>query len=196
MTEKQVMDWLLKNKPYVYYMKVACDNFLEKKNIRELGKIFSEVNEYVQRDWIHKNTNLTVIRNDEYNHSNVGFDYDLITIDGKLKIQSKIRFGRLHIEQTRRPTKTNSINNRSSSGYVKYAVGESDIFLFSKPKSVESYLDIESWDIVAIPEYELIDLNNPEYLSISCSKKTYNKYVGKTKEVLESTYLSKKNVNV
>lgn len=195
MNEKQVMDWLLKNKPYVYYMKIACDNFLAKKNIRELGKIFSEVNEYVQKDWIDKNTNLTVIRNDDYNDSNVGFDYDLITSDGILKIQSKIRFARLYIEQTRRPTKSNTINNRSSSGYVRYAVGECDVFLFSKPKSIETYLDIDSWDIVAIPEYELIDPKNPTFLRVDCPKNIYKKYLGKTKEVLESLYLSKKSNN-
>jgi hypothetical protein len=192
MTEKDVMNWLLKNKPHVYYMNIACDNFLEKRNIRELGKLFSEVNEYVQKDWIHKNTNLIVVRNDDYNNSIIGFDYDLITSDGLLKIQSKIRYNRLHIEQTRRPTRTNTLNNRSSSGYVRYAVGESDVFLFSKPKSIENYLDINSWDIVAIPEYELIDSNNPKFLRVSAPKKIYEKYLGKTKEVLEQTYLSKK----
>ena len=105
MTEEDVMVWLQENRPDIYYMKLASDNFLRKKNIRELGKIFSEANEYIQRDWIHANTNLKVIRNDEYTGSNVGDNYDLITTDGILKIQSKLRFNRLYIEQTRRPTK-------------------------------------------------------------------------------------------
>lgn len=192
MTEEDVMVWLQKNRPDMYYMKLASDNFLRKKNIRELGKIFSEANEYIQRDWIHANTNLKVIRNDEYTGSNVGDNYDLITTDGILKIQSKLRFNRLYIEQTRRPTKNNNINDRASSGYVRYAFGEADIYLFSKPKSIESYSDIKSWDIVAIPEYELIDNNKSIYLVVNVSQKIFKKYIGKTEETLQNIYLSKK----
>lgn len=192
MNETEVMNWLKENKPYVYYMKIACDDFLKKGNIRELGKIFSEVNEYIHKDWINKNTTLKVIRNDEYTNNNVGFDYDLITKDGLLKIQSKIRYNRLYIEQTRRPSAGNTTDSRSSSGYVRYAVGECDVFLFSKPKDIETYLDIDSWEIVAIPEHELIDPKKPKYLKTAVPIRVYKKYVGKTKEVLESSYLLKK----
>jgi hypothetical protein len=192
MTENEVMMWLNENRPDIYYMKLASDNFLKKRNVRELGKIFSEANEYIQRDWIHTNTALKVIRNDEYTQSNVGDNYDLITSDGILKIQCKLRFSRLYIEQTRRPTKNNNINDRASSGYVRYALGEADIYLFSRPNSIERYNDIKSWDIVAIPEYELIDNNKSRYLVVAVSHKIFKKYVGKTKETLENTYLSKK----
>jgi hypothetical protein len=192
MTENEVMMWLKENRPDIYYMKLASDNFLKKRNVRELGKIFSEANEYIQRDWIHVNTKLKVVRNDDYTKSNVGDNYDLITSDGILKIQSKLRFSRLYIEQTRRPTKNNNINNRASSGYVRYALGESDIYLFSRPKSIERYNDIKSWDIVAIPEHELVDNNESRYLVVTVPHKIFKKYVGKTKETLENTYLYKK----
>lgn len=192
MNEQDVMTWLKENKPYVYYMKIACDDFLAKKNIRELGKIFSEVNEYVHKDWINKNTKLRVVRNDDYNDNIVGFDYDLITKDGVLRIQSKIRYNKMYIEQTRRPSAGNALNNRSSSGYVRYAVGECDIFLFSKPTSIEDYLNLNSWEIIAIPEYELVDPENPAFLRTQVPKNIYKKYLGKAKEVLESAYLLKK----
>lgn len=192
MTETEVMEWLKQNRPDIYYIKVASDNFLKKGNVRELGKIFSEANEYVQRDWIHENTELQVVRNDDYTHSNNGLNYDLITADGLLKIQCKLRFSKLHIEQTRRPTKNNSMNNRASSGYVRYAVGESDIYLFSRPKSIETYSDVKSWDIVAIPEYELWDNDNPGLLKVSVSERIFKQYLGKTRETLERQYLLKK----
>ncbi len=192
MTEQHITEWLEKNRPDIFYVKLALDNFLKKQNIRELGKIFSEANEYIQRDWIHSNTSLHVIRNDEYTENNIGFNYDLITTDGLLKIQSKLRFKALHIEQTRRPTKNNSLNQRASSGYVRYAVGEADIYLFSKPRSIEEYSNIKTWDIVAIPEEELIDKNNPELLLVTVPQKIFKHYLGKAKETLENTYLSKK----
>lgn len=193
MTETEVMKWLKENRPDIYYIKLASDNFLKKGNIRELGKIFSEANEYIQKDWIHSNTSLKVVRNDDYTLNNVGFNYDLITSDGLMKIQCKLRFSGLHLEQTRRPTKNNLLNNRAASGYVRYAVGEADIYLFSRPKSVQTYTDIKSWDIVAIPENELIDTKIPGYLLRSASEKSFKKYLGKTRETLEEAYLLKKS---
>lgn len=193
MKETEVMKWLKENRPDIYYIKLASDNFLKKRNIRELGKIFSEANEYIQKDWIHSNTSLKVVRNDDYTLNNVGFNYDLITSDGLMKIQCKLRFSGLYIEQTRRPTKNNLLNNRATSGYVRYAMGEADIYLFSRPKSVEKYTDIKSWDIVAIPENELIDTKIPGYLVRSASEKSFKKYLGKTRETLEEAYLLKKS---
>ena len=104
-----------------------------------------------------------------------------------------MRFGGLHIEQTRRNTTNNTLNNRANSGYIRYAIGEADVYLFSKPKSLEQYTDIKNWDIIAIPEEELIDLNCPGFLYKNVPKKIWTKWIGKAKDVLEQSYNLKQN---
>ena len=192
MNEKQVMDWLKLNKPDVYYLAISSTNLVKNGNVRDLGTLYAEANEYIQLDWVNENTNLRVIKRDEFDNSGTADGWDLITSDGVLKIQSKLRFGGFHIEQTRRNTTNNALNNRANSGYIRYAVGEADVYLFSKPKSLEQYTDIKSWDIIAIPEEELIDLNCPGFLYRSVPKKIWTKWIGKTKDVLEQTHNLKK----
>jgi hypothetical protein len=192
MNEPQIMEWLKLNKPDVYYLALSSTNLVKNGNVRDLGKLYAEANEYIQLDWINENTNLRVIKRDEFDNSGTADGWDLITSDGVLKIQSKLRFGGFHIEQTRRNTTNNSLNNRANSGYIRYAVGEADVYLFSKPKSLEKYTDIKSWDIIAIPEEDLIDLNCPGFLYRSVPKKIWVKWIGRTKDVLEQTHTLKR----
>jgi hypothetical protein len=192
MNEPQIMEWLKLNKPDVYYLALSSTNLVKNGNVRDLGKLYAEANEYIQLDWINENTNLRVIKRDEFDNSGTADGWDLITSDGVMKIQSKLRFGGFHIEQTRRNTTNNSLNNRANSGYIRYAVGEADVYLFSKPKSLEKYIDIKSWDIIAIPEEDLIDLNCPGFLYRSVPKKIWTKWIGRTKDVLEQTHTLKR----
>jgi hypothetical protein len=192
MNESQIMEWLKLNKPDVYYLALSSTNLVKNGNVRDLGKLYAEANEYIQLDWINENTNLRVIKRDEFDNSGTADGWDLITSDGVMKIQSKLRFGGFHIEQTRRNTTNNSLNNRANSGYIRYAVGEADVYLFSKPKSLEKYIDIKSWDIIAIPEEDLIDLNCPGFLYRSVPKKIWTKWIGRTKDVLEQTHTLKR----
>ena len=192
MNEPQIMEWLKLNKPDVYYLALSSTNLVKNGNVRDLGKLYAEANEYIQLDWINENTNLRVIKRDEFDNSGTADGWDLITSDGVMKIQSKLRFGGFHIEQTRRNTTNNSLNNRANSGYIRYAVGEADVYLFSKPKSLEKYTDIKSWDIIAIPEEDLIDLNYPGFLYRSVPKKIWTKWIGRTKDVLEQTHTLKR----
>ena len=110
-------------------------------------------------------------------------------IDGKLKIQSKLRATSIHLEQTRRTSGKNTV--KSSTGHVRYSVGEADVYMFSRP-DVEDYINISKWEYIAIPEKELIDPSNPQYLLPRVNKSIWKKYIGKANEVLESAYNSKK----
>jgi hypothetical protein len=187
MQEKEIISWLKKNKPELYYIHIASKNMLKKKKVGAMGKLFAESNEYIQRDWINKNTELKVIKRDDKDSDLLEVGYDLRTVDGVLKIQSKLRYGQLMIEPTRRPNK----NQNGDVTYKRYSIGEADVYLFSKPKSWEQYTNIKSWEFVAIPEKDLIDSKNSGYLVKCVPMKVWNKYVGKTKEVLERVYKQK-----
>jgi hypothetical protein len=190
-TESQVMEYLKINKPAIYYLILSQTDLIKNSNVRDLGKMFAESNEYIQRDWINENTSLNVSKREEIQHDANASGYDLITNDLVLKLQSKVRFGTLHLEQTRRKSKKNK--DSSNTGHVRYSVGEADVYIFSRPKSVEGYLDIKSWDFLAIPERALEDPNLPGYLLNNVPKKIWKQFVGKAKQVLESEYQRKLN---
>lgn len=189
-TKEQVVAYLEEYNPVFHYLFL----YMESGNLglRDLGKLLAGPNEYIQRDYIHKTTSLKVkIRND--NNLN-GDGFDLITEDGVLKIQSKLRAGpSMYLEQTRRKTKKNA--NSSHTGQATYSVGEADIYLFSRPNT-DDYLNLEKWDFIAIPETALIDPKNSKYLLPRVPKIIWKNYVGKSKKILESTYEAKKEENL
>lgn len=190
-TEAQVMEWLKKNKPSTYYLELSQTDLIKSSNVRDLGKMFAEPNEYIQRDWINENTSLKVSKREEIQHDANASGYDLITNDLILKLQSKVRFDTFHLEQTRRKSEKNK--DSSNTGHVRYSMGEADVYIFSRPKSVEGYLEIDSWDFVAIPERALEDPNLPGYLLNSVPKRIWKQFIGKAKQVLESEYQRKLN---
>jgi hypothetical protein len=188
MDENEILNWLRKNKPNIYYLYISSKSLINNSNVRDLSKLYAEANEFIQRDWINSNTNVTVVKREDYEHSGNAAGFDLISIDGKLKIQSKLRYNGLHIEQTRRNSVKNNKATNSNTGYTRYAIGEADVYLFSKPPTIESYNDINSWNFIAIPESELIDKNYPGYLLSSVPKKIWTRFLGKTKDVIENEY--------
>jgi hypothetical protein len=189
LTEESVLNWLKLNNLALYYLALSQKDLSKNIELRDLGKLFADPNEYIQADWINDNTSLSVKkRTDFMTNANAG-GYDIITIDGKLKVQSKLRATSIHLEQTRRTSGKNTV--KSSTGHVRYSVGEADVYMFSRP-DVKDYINISKWEYIAIPEKELIDPNNPQYLLPRVNKSIWKKYIGKAKEVLESAYNSKK----
>jgi hypothetical protein len=187
--EKQVLDYLKINNPSVYYLWISQKDLAKNTELRDLGKLFADPNEHIQRDWINDNTKLNVVKRDDFNSDANASGYDLITTDNILKIQSKLRATDIHLEQTRRKSVKNK--NSSDTGHVRYSVGEADVYVFSRP-DVNDYLNINKWEYIAVPEYALIDPKNPSYLRPRVPKSIWKNYVGKTKEILESEYLNKK----
>lgn len=163
-------------------------NLGKKGELRDLGKLMAEPNEYIQRDWINENTSLRVVKRDEVDVDSNASGYDLITTDMKLRIQSKLRASTLHLEQTRRKSKKNQKN--SNTGHVRYAAGEADVYMFSRPDTTD-YINVSKWQYIAIPESALIDPKNPTYLIPIIPSKIWKQYVGKAKEVLETLYAEK-----
>ena len=183
MNETEILNWLKENKPNIYYLYISSKSLIKNANVRDLSKLYAEANEFIQRDWINKNTNVSVVKREDYEHSGTASGFDLISTDGKLKIQSKLRYGGLHIEQTRRNSTKNNKATNSNTGYTRYAIGEADVYLFSKPPTIESYADINSWDFIAIPESELIDKNYPGYLLSGVPKKIWTRFIWSDKTV-------------
>ena len=189
MEKNEVLDWLKKNEPATYYLYLSQKDLSINTELRDLGKLFADPNEHIQTDWINENTNLNVKkRNDFTIDANAG-GYDIITNDGKLKIQSKLRAGSIHLEQTRRKSQKNI--NSSSTGHVRYSVGEADVYMFSRP-DIADYLNISKWQYIAIPERDLIDPQNPQYLLPRVGKSIWKKYVDNAVKVLETEYNLKK----
>jgi hypothetical protein len=189
--EQVAMDILKKNSPAKYYLCKSLDSLIKRESVGPLGKILAEANEFIQADWINKNTKIKVVKREELDDSKLNFDknasgFDLITTDGKMKIQSKLRFSVLHLEQTRRVSDKNK--NSSGSGHVQYSVGESDVYLFSRPACVKDYDEPDKWAYFAIPETALIDPNNSNYLRRTVPKKIWKQYLDKAPEILESVY--------
>ena len=185
MNKNEVLVWLKENEPATYYLYLSQKDLSKNSELRDLGKLFADPNEHIQTDWINENTKLKVKkRNDFATDANAG-GYDIITTDGLLKIQAKLRAGTIHLEQTRRKSQKNI--NSSSTGHVRYSVGEANVYMFSRP-DITDYLNINKWEFIAIPERELIDPKNKKYLLPRIKKSIWSKYVGKAKEVLEYEY--------
>lgn len=187
--ETQVLDYLKINNPSLYYLWLSQKDLAKNTELRDLGKLFADPNEHIQKDWINENTKLNVVKRDDFNSDANASGYDLITTDNILKIQSKLRATDIHLEQTRRKSAKNK--NSSDTGHVRYSVGEADIYVFSRP-DVNDYLNINKWEYIAIPESALIDPKNPKYLRPRVPKSIWKNYVGNTKETLEKEYLNKK----
>jgi hypothetical protein len=190
-TDAQVFEYLQKNHPALYYLSLAMNELSSNLELRDLGKLFANPNEYIQSDWINENTTLNVVKRNDFKSDSNASGYDLITVDSKLKIQSKLRADKLHIEQTRRKSKKNNLS--SDTGHVRYSVGEADVYVFSRPQ-IDDYLNIKKWNYIVIPEWELIDSENTGYLIPRVPKKIWGRYVGKSVETLENEYLRKKGV--
>ena len=111
--------------------------------------------------------------------------YDRLS-EGGLRIQVKYRGGNtLHMEQTRRTTGKNATNG-AKNGQVRYAVDSFDVILFIIPTNHDN---IDDWDYLAIPSYELEDKNMPGYCVGSVPAKLRKKYTGRAKEVLTAMEL-------
>ena len=188
-SKENVKVWLKNNEPSLYYLWESQKSLAENVELRDLGKLFADPNEHIQKDWINENTKLNVQQRDDFNSDANASGYDLITTDGIMTIQSKLRASTLHLEQTRRKSIKNK--NSSSTGHVRYSVGEADVYLFSRP-DVEDYLNIDKWGYIAIPERYLIDNKNSKYLVPRVNKSVWIKFIGRTKEILEEEYDRKK----
>jgi len=169
-------------KLYEHYLLKSVDGLIKHSNLRDLGKLFAEANEHYQVDWINNNTNLDVIKRTD----DTGDGYDLITTDGVMRIQTKLRAKGIHIEQTRRNSVGNNIEENNT-GYTRYRVNETDIFFVSKPV-LDDYANMEKWELIAIPSVAVQDPNREGFCLPSIPKKIWKEYVGKTKETLEMTY--------
>jgi len=187
--EQEISDWLYKNNKGLYYLSKSMKSLSENIELRDMGKLFADPNEHIQKDWINNNTSLQVKLRDDFDSDANASGFDLITTDGELKIQSKLRAKDIHLEQTRRK----SIKNKDSSdtGHVRYSMGEADVYVFSRP-NIDDYMNIETWEYIAIPESELEDEKNPGYLVPRVNKSLWKNYVGKAQEVLEGEYEKRK----
>lgn len=184
MISENTLKQLKKESKIIYYLVIAFLKLLDTKKLRDLGKLLAESNEYIQEDWINENTNLKVKKRQDDDLNASGFD--LTTFDGLMKIQGKIRVDAIHLEQTRRKSKKNG--DSSDTGHVAYSIGEADVYLFSRPDKDE-YGNLNKWSFIAIPERELINPKNPQYLIPKVPKKIWGKYLGIAKETLESEYV-------
>jgi hypothetical protein len=191
-TKNQVLEYLKLNEPSVYYLWLSQEDLAKNIELRDLGKLFADPNEHIQCDWINENTNLNVVKRNDFNSDSNASGYDLITTDNLLKIQSKLRANTLHLEQTRRKSQKNEFS--SDTGHVRYSAGEADVYVFSKP-DINEYLNIQKWQYIAIPESALIDPKNPKYLLPRVPKKIWENYVGIAKETLNNEYLNKIQTN-
>tara|TARA_Y100001963_G_C6781031_1_gene449873 strand:- start:2641 stop:3216 length:576 start_codon:yes stop_codon:yes gene_type:complete len=188
-TKTEALNWLRENEPSVYYLRESQKSLSNDVNLRDLGKLFADPNEHIQKDWVNENTKLNVEVRDDFEDDANAAGYDLYTTDGVLTIQSKLRARGLHLEQTRRKSKKNE--NSSSTGHVRYSVGEADVYLFSRP-DVEDYLNIGKWNYIAIPERFLVDKENPKYLVPRVNKSIWKNFIGRATEILEEEYDRKK----
>lgn len=162
-----------------YYALKSIELMLEhsKQNLRDLGKVYAFGAELYVKDWLNDNVDLLNMTREHEDKNESG--YDLIDTNKNFRVQCKIRSKEFHLEQTRRKSKKNE--NSSATGHVCYAVGECDVFVFIRPDA-EDYGNINKWEIVVIPEYELHDSNNPNYLVPRIGKKITDKYRSLTKE--------------
>lgn len=177
-------------KTYKDYILQAVEGLVAKKNNRDLGKFFAESNEYFHIDWVNENCSFKVIKRDEdENDTDVDESgYDIISYDKKLKIQSKIRATTVHLEQTKRKSGKN-LRKENNTGHVRYNLNDFDVLLLSRP-DVNNYVNMDNWNIIAIPIKNLEDPKTPGYCYANVPKKVWSKYLGKTVQTLESVYES------
>jgi len=168
------------------YVLAALRKIQEEENTREFGKLVQHGNEELQKDWINYNTSLRLVNRKDNDHNESS--YDLVT-ENYLRIQSKIRSGELHLENTRRHSNKNA-GAASKTGHTAYSVGEADVYVFTIPKDkndkksfMQSPNDVE---ILAIPEHALVDHNNPGFLKTRVLVGVVKEYKGRAVEILET----------
>ena len=106
--------------------------------------------------------------------------YDRLSSNG-LRIQVKFRGGKtLHMEQTRRTTGKNATAG-AKNGQVRYAIGSFDVILFIIPTN---HNNIDDWEYLAIPNYELEDDKMSGYCVGQIPSSLRRKYAGRAKEVI------------
>jgi len=201
-TSKYIMKTLVK------HQEEAMNRLIKEKNLRDLGKMFGDANEGVQCEWIENHCSFTSVPRTDFNDDPDASGFDLISPDGvKMKTQSKIRATDIHLATTRRKSKKN-LGDVSIDGHVSYSSGEFDVLLISRPlgnkatrndsypctaRPIEEYPNVETWEMIAIPEVELHDHKRPGYLFNNVPKGIWGQYVGRASEVLEEVYESISN---
>lgn len=177
------------------YVLLALHKIQKQMNTKEFGKLVQHGNEYLQRDWIESNTNIEFDERCDDDHNEAGYDH--ITING-LKIQSKFRSSSLHLENTRR----HSVKNKgaaSKTGHTAYSVGEADVYVFTIPKNKKDKAALlnspEGMEILAIPEYALIDPNNPGFLRTRVHAPVVKKFKGLSIQTLQDLDSIKSQMN-
>jgi hypothetical protein len=174
------------NESWEPYVLAALRKVQEEENTREFGKLVQYGNEELQKDWINYNTALNLVPRKDNDHNESS--YDLVT-ENFLRIQSKIRSGELHLENTRRHSNKNA-GAASKTGHTAYSVGEADVYIFTMPKDKKdkkSFMQSTNGvEILAIPEHALIDPNNPGFLKTRVLAGVVKEYKGRAVEILET----------
>lgn len=170
------------------YFEIGLKGLLRDKNYRDLGKLFAEANEYFQQDWINQYCNFEVEKRNDFDNNADASGYDLISINGKLKIQAKLRAKTIHLEQTRRKSGKNTIAENNT-GHVRYKVDELDVVLVSRP-NLDEYDNMDKWELIALPTKDIEDPKTPGYCYANVPKSIWSKYIGRSKEILEEAYES------
>jgi hypothetical protein len=167
------------------YIIAAHEDMVNNKDTRELGKIRAAAAEYLAKDWINKNTKISVVLGTEGIHKDKnGSGFDLFCEQNNTRIQVKYRGDTFHLETTRRNSDKN-IGNASKTGHVAYSVDECDIFFFVVPNYESA--NPEDSEFIAIPSSSLEDKKNPGFCVPRVSKKVIKEFKIKTVEVLENT---------
>ena len=174
------------------YVLAGLHKIQNEQNTREFGKVVQYGNEELQKDWIVHNTKLRLVNREDDDHNESS--YDLIT-ENDLRIQSKIRSGDLHLENTRRHSNKNA-GAASKTGHTAYSVGEADVYVFTIPKDKKDknafIRSTSGAEILAIPEHALVDRNNPGFLKTRVLVAVVKEYKGRAAEVLEMLDQQKK----
>ena len=84
------------------------------------------------------------------------------------------------MEQTRRTTGKNATAG-AKNGQVRYAIGSFDVILFIIPTN---HNNIDDWEYLAIPNYELEDDKMSGYCVGQIPSRLRRKYAGRAKKVI------------
>jgi hypothetical protein len=169
---------------------------IELDNKREIGKCLQLACEYVCKNFINQQTNLSCLlreESDEIKTDKNASGFDLVTTETLLTINAKCRTSQLHMAPSGRRM---SFKNQKSldQGYSRYAIGEADVYMIVIPN--DDYLDYTKWDFIAIPEYELYDPKIPGYLLGTVPKDIEKKYKGIEKSILTLQELNEKKKQI
>jgi len=172
------------------YFKIGLAGLLRDKNLRDLGKLYAEPNEYFQTDWINENCSFQVEKRNDFDNDADASGYDIKADNGML-IQAKIRSKTINLEQTRRKSGKNTITENNT-GHVRYKIDELDVVLVSRP-NLDEYNNMSKWELIALPTKDIEDPRTPGYCYANVPKKVWGPYVGRAAEVLEEVHESVSN---